>query len=160
MEAKKFLVLDPAEAGSLKWSVAEFMQRAYTNTAYYDKMSSKQVLQQLIKDELSAYNIKPNGIMQQDETLLLNKLTYFYLPERKLWFCIAGKRRNFLKDLLYNLQLNAVPNEFKSINADEEKLKIKTPVVLTIKKLQAENYNTFTQQKTNTKKKCLCAVVS
>ncbi len=79
---KKFLVLDPAEANKGKWSVAEFMQRAYTTAAYYDKISSTQVLQQLIKDELSVYNFKPNGIMQQDETIVANKLTYFsYLKE-------------------------------------------------------------------------------
>src|ERR1700710_2980990 len=52
MDGKKFLVLDPAETNTGKWSVAEFMQRTYTTTAHYDKVSSKQVLQQLIKDEL------------------------------------------------------------------------------------------------------------
>src|SRR3954451_4267677 len=35
-EGKKFLVLDPAEANSTKWTIAECMQRAYTNAAYYD----------------------------------------------------------------------------------------------------------------------------
>ena len=152
VEGKKFLVLDPAETNILKWTFAEFMQRAYTNTAYYDKMSSKQVLQQLISDELKAYNIKPNGFMQQDETVVANKLTYFSYLKENYGFASQENEANFLKDLLYNLQINAVPNEFKSINADEEKLSIKTPVVLTIKKIDTTVYKKIAGQKTGEKK--------
>ncbi len=147
MDGKKFLILDPEEASIVKWSVAEFMQQAHVTTAYYDKIESKNVLQQLIKDELSFYDIKPNGIAQQNETVVLNKLTYFTYLKENYGFASAEKERDFLNDLLYNLQLNAVPNEFKLLNADEEKLKIKTPVVLTVKKIATVNYANFAQQK-------------
>ncbi len=49
-------------------------------------------------------------------------------------------KQSFLKDLLYNLQLNAVPAEFKTIQSGEEKLTIKTPVVLTVKKIASKSY--------------------
>jgi len=140
IENKKFLVLDPAETNTCKWSVAEFMQRAHTTAAYYDKISSKQILQQLIKDELSVYNVKLNGFMQQDETIVANKLTYFSYLKENYGFSSAENEAKFLKDLLYNLQLNAVPANFKSIQSDDEKLMIKTPVVLTIKKILSVSY--------------------
>ncbi len=149
IEGKKLLVLDPAETNGVKWSFAEFIRRAYNNVAYYDKMNSRQVLQQLIKDELSAYNVKPNGFMQQDETVVANKLTYFSYLKENYGFSSQENEAKFLKDLLYNLQINAVPNEFKSINADEEKLSIKTPVVLTVKKIDAAVYEKFAGQKTS-----------
>ena len=114
-------------------------------------MGSKQVLQQLIKDELSAYNFKPNGIMQQDETVVANKLTYFSYLKENYGFASQENEAKFLKDLLYNLQLNAVPNEFKSINADEEKLSIKTPVVLTVKKIDTSSDKNITSEKPSEK---------
>ncbi len=152
IEEKKFLILDPAEQTGTKWSFAEFMQRAYTSTAYYDKMGSKEVLLQLIKDELSKYNFKPNGIMQQDEAVVANKLTYFSYLKENYGFASKESEAGFLKDLLYNLQLNAVPNEFKSLNADTDKLSIKTPVVLTVKKTDAVSYNNLTPEKSARKK--------
>ncbi len=111
-----------------------------TTAAHYDKMSSKQVLQQLIKDELSVYNFKPNGIMQQDETIVANKLTYFSYLKENYGFSSTENEARFLKDLLYNLQLNAIPSEFKSIQSENERLTIKTPVVLTVKKISSTSY--------------------
>src|ERR1044072_1599477 len=111
IDGKRFLVLDTAESGSVKWTVAEFLQKAHTTTAHYDKIESKQVLQQLIKDELQQYNFKPNGILQQDETIVANKLTYFSYLKENYGFASKENEAKFLKDLLYNLQLNAVPNE-------------------------------------------------
>ena len=147
VEGKKFLILDPAESRSIKWTIAEFMQRAHTTTAYYDKMGSMQVLQQLIKDELNLYNFKPNGIMQQDETIVANKLTYFSYLKENYGFASKENEAKFLKDLLYNLQLNTVPNEFKSLSADNEKLSIKTPVILTVKKNDATPYKNILLEK-------------
>lgn len=152
MKGKSFLVLDPAEANTSVWSFAEFMQRAHTTTAYYEKIDSKKVLQQLIKDELSLYDFKPNGIMQQDETVVLNKLTYFSYLKENYGFSSKENEAKFLKDLLYNLQLNAVPNEFKSLSAGKEKLSIKTPVVLTVQKIEAASYEKTPSEK-NTKKR-------
>ena len=148
IEGKKFLVLDPAEANSTKWTIAAFMQHAYTNTAYYDKVSSKEVLQQLIKDELSIYNLQFNDIAQQDETIAANKLTYFSYLKENYGFASKEAEVNFLKDLLYNLQLNSVPNEFKSLKTEDDKLTIKTPVVLTVKKINSKALNQqFTPKK-------------
>ncbi|WP_170970969.1 ABC transporter transmembrane domain-containing protein [Ilyomonas limi] len=147
-EEKKLLVLDPAEANRMKWSVAEFMQRAYTNTAYYDKLSSKEVLQQLIKDELDLYDLQPNSITQQDETIVANKLTYFSYLKENFGFASKDAEVSFLKDLLYNLQLNTLPNEFKSLQAADDKISVRTPVVLTVKLIDNKTYKQqFTSKK-------------
>lgn len=133
VEGKKLLVMDPAEAGSLTWNFSEFMRRANSSVVYYDKMSSKQVLQQLIKDELKKYNFRPEGNLPQDESTMANKLTYFSYLKENYGFSSAESEAKFLRDLVYRLELSAVPNEFKALTTDNEKLSIKTPVVLTVK---------------------------
>ncbi len=97
--------------------------------------------------------------MQQDETVVANKLTYFSYLKENYSFASQENEAKFLKDLLYNLQLNAVPNEFKSINADDEKLSIKTPVVLTVKKIDGAAYENTSSQNRR-KNKFLSKVIS
>lgn len=151
-EGKKLLVLDPAEASKTKWTVTEFMQKAHVNTVQYNMLDSKQALQQIIKDELSAYDFKLNGIAKQDATIIINKLTYFSYLKENYGFASQEKEAQFLKDLLYNLQLNIVPNEFRSLQSNGDALTIKAPVVLTIKTTKDQLFKNIPSQQTKEKK--------
>lgn len=152
VDGKKLLVLDPAEASKTKWTATEFMQKAHVNTVQYDMLNSKQALQQIIKDELNAYNFQPNGIAQEDETIIINKLTYFSYLKENYGFASQEKEAKFLKDLLYNLQLNTIPSEFRALQSSGNTLTIKTPVVLTVKKNSDDSFKNVSAPQAEIKK--------
>lgn len=140
LKGKKYLVLDPAKAETTQWSSAELLQYAYTTSVFYDLAESRQILQQMINEELNLYDIEPNGIQYQDETIVANKLTYFSYLKENYGFVSKENEKKFLTDLLYHLQINTLPNEFRSLKYEEQKLRIKTPVVLTVKKNDSATY--------------------
>src|SRR5580765_2537448 len=143
IKGKKFLVLDPAEAGTTEWSVSEFIKYAHTSTVYYDWISNKEILQQLLLEELNLYGIKLNGFASEDETVIANKLTYFSYIKENFGFASKESERDFLNDLLHNLEIS-VPAQFRSLKLEQEKLRIKTPVVLTVKKTEITDTANFT----------------
>ena len=132
----KLQILDPAKGVSYNLSFSELMNRAYTATANYDYASSSQLLQQVIIDELSLYNIDANSIEDQNKGDVLNKLTYFSYLKENFGFANVEAEKKFLQDLLLNQELNALPKQFRTLKLNEAKLRITAPVVLSIGKTE------------------------
>ncbi len=128
----KLHILDPAKGQDYRWNFSELMNNAYTATANYDYVSNSQLLQQVIIDELSNYNIKAALIEDQNKGDVLNKLTYFSYLKENFGFASAEAEKNFLNDLLFNQQLDALPKQFKTLKLTEAKLRITAPVVLSV----------------------------
>ncbi|MEJ7738505.1 MAG: ABC transporter transmembrane domain-containing protein [Chitinophagaceae bacterium] len=132
IKKNKLQVLDPAKGLSYRWSFSELMSRAYTATTNYDYVSNSDLLQQMIIDELALYNLHAQTIEDQNKGDVLNKLTYFSYLKENFGFANAESEKSFLKDLLFNQQLNTLPKQFRTLKLSEAKLRITAPVVLSI----------------------------
>src|SRR5215212_2974960 len=132
---KKLEVLDPAMGDTHKWTFSELMKNAHTATANYDYVNSSQLLQKIISDELSAYGIDSDSdeVSAYDKADIINKLTYFSYIQENFGFSNREAEKKFLKDLLFNQELNTLPKQFRTMKLSGAKLRITAPVVLTVK---------------------------
>jgi ATP-binding cassette, subfamily B, bacterial HlyB/CyaB len=129
-------ILDPAKGVSYNWSLSELMKNAHIATANYDYVSNSQVLQQAINQEMASYNIHPDEIADFDKAEVLNKLTYFSYLKENFGFANNDAEKNFLKDLLFNQEIDILPKQFRTLKLSGAKLRISATVVLTVKKNQ------------------------
>jgi subfamily B ATP-binding cassette protein HlyB/CyaB len=134
IEKNKLLVLDPANPGQFKWTYNELMQHASTTQVMYDWMESSRVISQMMHQELEQYNIDTSAFCAEQQVTVLNKLTYFSYLRENFGFASTESERNFLIDLLGNLKINMLPKEFQAMHVEDSKLKINTPVVLSVTK--------------------------
>ncbi|MGV3641292.1 MAG: ABC transporter transmembrane domain-containing protein [Adhaeribacter sp.] len=134
LRKKKLEVLDPATGQSHQWTLSELMAQAHTATASYDYLSNSKILQQIIGEELAAYDIAPEATEGLDKGDILNKLTYFSYIKDNFGFADQTAEKNFLNDLIFYQQLSALPKQFRSLKFKEAKVQITAPVVLTVKK--------------------------
>ncbi len=133
---KKILVLDPAKGQSYNWSISELMNQAHTATANYDYVSNSQLLQQMIGEEVNAYQLNADAVADLDKAEVINKLTYFSYLKENFGFADNEAEKKFLNDLLFNQQISTLPRQFKSLKLAATKLQITAPVVLTVKKTE------------------------
>ncbi|HEX5155374.1 MAG TPA: ABC transporter transmembrane domain-containing protein [Parafilimonas sp.] len=135
IEKNKLLILDPANPGQFKWTCSELIQHAGTTQVMYNWIESGQVIEQMLQQELQQYDIDPATFCcAEKQVAVLNKLTYFSYLKENFGFASAEAEKNFLLDLLNNLRINMLPKEFQAMHIEEGKLKINTPVVLSIRK--------------------------
>ncbi len=132
----KFQIVDPAVGQLYNWSFSELMNLAYTATANYDYVSNSQIFQEIINEELLAYNMDPADVEEKDKIEVINKLTYFTYLKENFGFKSTEAEGDFLRDLLFNQQINTLPKQFRTLKLNNDKLKITAPVVLTIKKTE------------------------
>ncbi|QMU30459.1 ABC transporter transmembrane domain-containing protein [Adhaeribacter radiodurans] len=130
----KLQILDPGIGQSYLWTLSELMNNAYTATANYDYVSNSKVLQQIIREELIAYQLNPEKVEDQNEGDVINKLTYFSYLKENFGFADSTAEKNFLVDLLFNQELSVLPKQFRTLKLREAVLRITAPVVLTVKK--------------------------
>lgn len=130
----KLQVLDPAKGQEYHWSLSELMNQAHTATANYDYLSNSQVLQAMINEEVSAYQLDAEAVADMDRAETINKLTYFSYLKENFGFANIEAEKKFLVDLLFNQQLHTLPKQFKALKLAGAKLRITAPVVLTVKK--------------------------
>ncbi len=129
---KKLQILDPAIGQSHTWTSSELLKNAYTASANYDYVSNKQIFETIIHAELSAYKISVEKAEEFDQGEIVNKLTYFSYLKENFGFANVDAEKKFLEDLLFNQELNILPKQFRAIKIKNEKLKISSPVVLTV----------------------------
>ncbi len=115
IQKSKIHVLDPARGIKYRWSISELMNNAYTATANYDYVSNSQLLQTLINQEVANYRLDAAAIADCDKADVLNKLTYFSYLKENFGFANAEAEGRFLKDLLFNQQLNILPKQFRTL---------------------------------------------
>lgn len=88
----------------------------------------------LCSQDLEKYDIVIYDILQQtDSASLFNKLTYFTYLKQNFGFKNDNTEKDFLVDLLKNQEISAIPKSFKTLKYKEDKLKIKAPVILSVK---------------------------
>ncbi len=131
---KKFQIVDPAVGQIYNWSLSELMNMAYTATSNYDYVTNSQLFEQVIFQELGEYGIDAEEVEAKDKAEVMNKLTYFSYIKENFGFKDTEGEKAFLLDILLNQEVNTLPKQFRTIRLSNAKLKIKAPVVLTVKK--------------------------
>jgi subfamily B ATP-binding cassette protein HlyB/CyaB len=134
IQKNKISVVDPARGQRYKWSISELMNQAYTATANYDYVSNSQLLETIINEEVSNYDLDPAQIADHNKADVINKLTYFSYLKENFGFADSEAEKRFLTDLLFNQQLNILPKQFRTLKLNEAKLRITAPVVLSVNK--------------------------
>lgn len=129
---RKIRVIDPAKGEQFYWSVTELMNRAHIATADYDRVNNREVLDKIIREELSAYGLNADEVAGMDQAETINKLTYFSYIKENFGFAHHNAEKAFITDLLLNQQISTLPKHFRSLKISEARLRIKAPVVLTV----------------------------
>lgn len=132
---KKYVIIDPAHGQVIRWSHAELFKKVHLASVNYDLVSNSLVIEQMIQNELSEYEVDPLELTESPG-IIMNKLTYFSYLKDNYGFADQNSEKEFLLDLLHNQDINFLPKQFRSVKIKQDKLRLKVPVVLTVKKLQ------------------------
>lgn len=131
----KFKVLDPAKSKPYEVSLDEFKKKVYYSSSSLDYVDIEETLKMQVNEGLRKYNVTLKTTPTHTELAdLFNKLVYFSYIEEKYGFKTKEAGQEFLKDLIFNQELKHIPKHFQEIAYKKEKIKIKAPVFLSIKK--------------------------
>lgn len=142
IKGNRLVVLNPSKAKKFYYSIQEFKQKAYYSSSMMQYADLDSLLKVQVKTALKKYKIKlPNEPSHQENVALFNKLTYFGYVDENFGFKDEKSTRAFLKDLLFNQDLRHIPSHFEGLHYRHdrkgERVKIKAPILLTVKKNEA-----------------------
>ena len=133
----KFTILDPTKKRPYKLTLQEFKNRAVYSSASLDYVDVEDLLSVQVNNALSDYGIKldiPPTERQLAE--MFNKIVYFSYVDENYGFKTKDAATAFLRDLIFNQELSHIPKQFQDVTFKREKVKIKAPVFLSIKKTE------------------------
>jgi len=134
MKKDKLRIFDSTKVKTYYLSLQELKKIAHFSNSYLEQVSMQERLMVLINDELGNYEIKPeDALKQNDVSTLFNKLTYFGYYKENYPFTNKNIEKKFLLDVIYNQDIPLVPDHFKALSYDEEKIKVKAPLILSVK---------------------------
>ncbi len=137
IKSYKFHVLDPAETRPYRLSVEEFKKKAYYSSSNLKYVDLESLLQAKVKEELDKYSIKIDiPPSHQELTEMFNKLSYFTHVKENFGFKDEEAAQRFLNDLLFHQELKHIPKHFQGLNYKKGQVKIKAPVLLSVKKTE------------------------
>jgi len=133
----KFTVLDPAKSKPYEVTVEEFKNQVVYNSDEVDFVDVEESLRFKVTERLRSYDITlPVPPFHNELVEIYNKILYFSYIENKFGFKDKAAGTAFLKDLIYNQELKHIPKHFEEITYENDKVNIKTPVFLSIKKTE------------------------
>jgi len=134
----KFTILDPSKKRPYKLTLQEFKNRAVYSSASLDYVDVEELLQVQVNNALRDYEINLDVPPTQRELAeMFNKIVYFSYVEENYGFKNKTAAKEFLKDLIFNQELSHIPKKFQDVSFKREKVKIKAPVFLSIKKTES-----------------------
>ncbi|MGB0840040.1 MAG: ABC transporter transmembrane domain-containing protein, partial [Chitinophagales bacterium] len=135
LQNEKFKVLDPAEMRHYTLSVQEFKKKAYFSSTQMQYVDVSEKLRVSIYQELKQRRIHlPHEPSDKELITLFNKFTYFSYICENFGFKDEQAENAFLKDLIFNQDVGAVPSHFRSMKLEKAKVQIKAPILLSVKK--------------------------
>lgn len=129
---KKVEIFDPAVTTPYKISISDLKQIIYYNESFIDYVDINERIESLVNHELKEYGIESN-YTQETYVSLFNKLTYFTYVKDSFGFKDKEAEKGFLIDLIKNLDISTIPKQFRTLKYNNEKVKIKAPLVLSVK---------------------------
>ena len=137
VRGSRLIVLDPAETREQLWTVAEFKKKAFFSNSNLQYADLEEILQVKVREELDRYGVRLPGALTRKELIqAFNKLTYFSYVRENFAFAGTEEERGFLKDLLLNQDLKHLPKHFESLKYSRDKIKLRAPVVLSVKRTE------------------------
>ncbi|XMO87316.1 ABC transporter transmembrane domain-containing protein [Algibacter sp. AS12] len=107
---------------------------AHYSDSYLDQVSMTERLNIIINSELETYKVdKSKALRDNDVTTLFNKLMYFGYYQENYPFTDKKLEKKFLEDLIFDQDLLAIPEHFKTLGLNKSKIKVKAPLILTVK---------------------------
>ncbi len=132
---EKLSILDPSKQESYKLSVQQFRKQAHFKASYLDYASEEEKLHILLQKELNKRAIVlPLDPTKRQLMEMHNKLNYFKYVDEHFGFKSKEAGTAFLKDLLFNQELNHIPEHFRTMEVSGTQIEIKAPFILTVKK--------------------------
>lgn len=134
IKKNKLKIYDPAEAKSSLISIQELKRVAYFSRSYLKYVDMEARLRALILEELEPYAVDTKQLLNVfDLASLFNKVSYFSWFRETYGFINAEKEMAFLNDLLFNLDVSALPKQFRTLKVSSDQIQIKAPLMLSIK---------------------------
>ncbi|SFD15437.1 ABC transporter transmembrane domain-containing protein [Algibacter pectinivorans] len=130
----KLKVYDSNRAKTYYISLQKLKKLAYYSNKNIEQISLNQRLDSVINLELESYKIDKNkALRENDVTTLFNKLMYFGYYQENYPFSSKKLEKRFLEDLIFDQDLLAIPEHFKTLGLEKGEIKVKAPLVLSVK---------------------------
>ncbi|MEP3839073.1 MAG: ABC transporter transmembrane domain-containing protein [Algibacter sp.] len=127
-------VFDSTRVKTYYITLQKLKKIAHYSDSYLDQVSMQERLDIIINRELETYKIDKNkALSDNDVTTLFNKLMYFGYYQENYPFSDKTLEKKFLEDLIFNQDLLDIPEHFKTLGINRSKVKIKAPLILTVK---------------------------
>ena len=140
LKGNKLKIFDPSKGSQYLLSLQELKKKSHYTKSSWEFAQTEDKIIAICSQDLEQYNIKIFEVLEQtDSTTLFNKLTYFTYLKQNFGFKNQTAEKDFLIDLLKNQDISSVPKSFKTLKSSNDKIKIKAPLILTIKQKEESN---------------------
>ena len=143
LKADKLKIYDPSKGSQYFLSLQELKKKSHYTKSSWDFAQTEEKIVAICSQDLEQYHIKIDEILEQtDSSTLFNKLTYFTYLKQNFGFKNQTAEKDFLLDLLKNQDISSIPKSFKTLKYNNDKIKIKATLILTInqKKESSKKY--------------------
>jgi ATP-binding cassette, subfamily B, bacterial HlyB/CyaB len=130
----KLQIFDPSTTQTQLWDLSEFIQKANTGNYELNHSLFGNLLEEKIFQTISSYNIDLVAFQELEKEELADIITYFLYIKHCFGFANNESEKEFLKDLLFEQEINVLPKQLKVSKAKDVGLRITAPLVLTIKR--------------------------
>ena len=134
LKGDKLKIYDPSKGSQYLLSLQELKKKSHYSKSSWDFAQTEEKVIAICSQDLEQYNIKIDEVLAQtDSTTLFNKLTYFTYLKENFGFKDSIAEKKFIIDLIKNQEIHSIPKGFKTLKYNNDKIKIKAPLILTIK---------------------------
>lgn len=133
IKGKKFRVLDSAQGNIEYLTFKDLSKIAHFSNNFIKLVDIEDKIHFLINQDLNEHNIdKVAALSKNTITELYNKLNYFTYFKENYGFQNIEKQKKFLTDIIFFHKISFVPKQFRLLQLEKEKVRIKSPLALTI----------------------------
>ncbi|WP_428071078.1 ATP-binding cassette domain-containing protein [Chryseobacterium gambrini] len=137
LKGEKLKIYDPSKGSQYLLSLQELKKKSHYTKISWDFAQTDEKIIAICSQDLELYDIKTDEVLEHtDSATLFNKLTYFTYLKQNFGFKDISSEKKFLMDLLRNQDISSLPKSFKTLKYNNDKIKIKAPLILTIKPKQ------------------------
>ncbi|GHT08117.1 hypothetical protein FACS189426_02940 [Bacteroidia bacterium] len=133
LKNNKLKIYDPSKGSQYYLSLQELKKKSHYSKSEWDLVQTEEKIIALCSQDLETYNLNVYDTLQQtDSATLFNKLSYLSYLKHNFGFKDNTAEKDFLMDLLKNQEIT-IPKSFKALKYNHDKIKIKAPLILTVK---------------------------
>ena len=134
LKNNKLKVYDSTQAKTYYLTLEALKKRAHFSNSYLEQVPLQERLNVIVGQELSAYSINQvEALKDNDLATLFNKITYFSYCKENYPFANDTLEKAFFMDLIFNQEINLLPEHFRSLQYEKDIVKINAPLILSVK---------------------------